>query len=91
MGRAETLPDPRKPPLVVTEGTNGHRQPILAPLERRFFVDLNYLFHRQEVEKSRSETAECEQARTVHEELAKRYEEQIETATGDDFRFQNEE
>jgi hypothetical protein len=55
------------------------------------FVDLNYLFHRQQVERSRSETAETDEARTVHEELAKRYEGQIEVVTGDDYRFPKEE
>jgi hypothetical protein len=54
-------------------------------------VDLNYLFHRQQVERSRSETAETQEARTAHEELAKRYEERIETATGDDYQFPKEE
>jgi hypothetical protein len=54
-------------------------------------VDLNYLFHRQQVERSRSETAETQEARTVHEELAKRYEKRIETVTGDDYRFPNGE
>lgn len=50
-------------------------------------MDLNYLFHRQQVERSRSETAETAEARTAHEELAKRYEDQIETLTSDDYRF----
>ena len=54
-------------------------------------MDLNYLFHRQQVERSRSETAETQEARTVHEQLAKRYEERIETVTGDDYRFPNGE
>jgi len=50
-------------------------------------VDLNYLFHRQQVERTRSETAESEEARTAHEELARRYEDRIETLTSDDYRF----
>ena len=54
-------------------------------------MDLNYLFHRQQIERRRSETAESQEARTVHEELAKRYEERIETVTGDDYRFLKEE
>jgi hypothetical protein len=54
-------------------------------------VDLNYLFHRQQVERRRSETAETQKARIAHEELAKRYEERIETVTGDDYRFPKEE
>jgi hypothetical protein len=55
------------------------------------FVDLNYLFHRQQVERTQSETAENEEARAAHEELAKRYEEQIESLTGDDYWFPKEE
>jgi predicted acetyltransferase len=54
-------------------------------------VDLNYLFHRQQVERSRSETAETKEARTAHEDLAKLYQERIETVTGDDYRFPKEE
>ena len=50
-------------------------------------MDLNYLFHRQQVERSRAETADSEEARDVHEELAKHYEERIETVTGDELRF----
>ena len=53
-------------------------------------MDLNYLFHRQQVERSRSENANSETARSAHEELAKRYEEQIETLTGDEFHFPGE-
>lgn len=54
-------------------------------------MDLNYLFHRQQVERSRSETADSEEARTAHEELARRYEERIETITSDDYSFPKEE
>ena len=50
-------------------------------------MDLNYLFHRQQVERSRSETADSDEARNVHEELARRYEEQIENMTGEDYQF----
>ena len=53
-------------------------------------MDLNYLFHRQQVERTRSEMAENEEARVAHEELAKRYEEQIESLTGDDYWFSKE-
>ena len=63
----------------------------LGSLERRHFVDLNYLFHRQQVERSRSETAKSKEARTAHEELAKRYEEQIEGLTPDDLHFPKEQ
>lgn len=40
-------------------------------------MDLNYLFHRQQVERRRAQTAESEAARKAHEELAREYEEQI--------------
>ena len=50
-------------------------------------VDLNYLFHRQQVERTRAENAESEEARNAHKELAVSYEEQIESATGDDYQF----
>jgi hypothetical protein len=40
-------------------------------------MDLNYLFYRQQVERSRSNSAECEKARKAHEELAAEYERQI--------------
>ena len=50
-------------------------------------VDLNYLFHRQQVERARSEAAQDDDARNVHEELARRYEERIETLTGEDYQF----
>ena len=48
-------------------------------------MDLNYLFHRQQVERSRAEGAPSEAARKAHEELARKYEEQIEALTGDAF------
>ena len=50
-------------------------------------MDLNYLFHRQQVERTRSEMAESAEARAAHEEFAKRYEERIETVTSDDHWF----
>jgi hypothetical protein len=84
-------PDPPKARLIVIEKTNEHPLPISRSTGAEIFVDLNYLFHRQQVERSRSETAETKEARTVHGELAKRYEECIETVTGDDYRFPNEE
>ena len=51
------------------------------------FVDLNYLFHRQQVERTRSQAASSKEARTAHGELAERYEQQIEELTSDDFQF----
>lgn len=40
-------------------------------------MDLNYLLYRQQVERSRSDSANCENARKAHEELAIQYERQI--------------
>jgi hypothetical protein len=91
LGGKRTLPDPGKAPLVVIEKTNSDRPPISRSTGAEAFVDLNYLFHRQQIERRRSETAETEKARIAQEELAKRYEERIETATGDDYRFPKEE
>ena len=53
-------------------------------------VDLNYLFHRQQVERSRAERADSGAARDVHEELAKHYEERIEKLTSDEHYFPKE-
>ena len=44
-------------------------------------MDLNYLFHRQQIERARAETAGCDEARVAHEHLARCYETQIEQAT----------
>lgn len=49
--------------------------------------DLNYLFHRQQVERSRAETAESEEARVRHEQLARCYEVQIDQATSEEFKI----
>lgn len=49
--------------------------------------DLNYLFHRQQVERTRADAAESDEARAAHEELAHRYEAQINQATDGDFQF----
>jgi hypothetical protein len=54
-------------------------------------MDLNYLFFRQQVEKIRATTAESDQARLAHEQLAQRYETMISEATSDDFHFLTEE
>jgi len=74
-------------PLVVTEGTNGNGSPISPSARAEIEVDLNYLFHRQQVERTRSETARSVEARTAHEQLAKGYEQRIETLTSDEFHF----
>ena len=50
-------------------------------------MDLNYLFFRQQVEKIRATTADNEEARLAHEQLAQRYESMITEATSDDFHF----
>jgi hypothetical protein len=47
--------------------------------------DLNYLFLRQQVERSRAEAAKSDAARKSHEELAEGYEEQIDRSTADSF------
>ncbi len=44
-------------------------------------MDINYLFLRQQVERSRAEAATSTVARTIHEELANEYERLIEDAT----------
>jgi len=50
-------------------------------------MDLNYLLHRQQVERSRAEAAHSEEARVRHEQLARCYEVQIDEATSDEFRI----
>lgn len=45
-------------------------------------MDLNYLLHRQQVERARAEAASSEAARKAHQELAQQYEGQIEALTG---------
>jgi hypothetical protein len=40
-------------------------------------MDLNYLFYRQQIERSRAETAGSEPARKAHAEMASRYEMRI--------------
>lgn len=50
-------------------------------------MDLNYLFHRQQVERSRAEAANSEAARKAHEELAQEYEEQIRRLSNGDVAF----
>ncbi|HEY1143611.1 MAG TPA: hypothetical protein VGE68_06215 [Sphingomicrobium sp.] len=43
-------------------------------------MDLNYLFHRQQVERSLADAATSETARKAHQELAGRYEDEIRKA-----------
>ncbi len=47
-------------------------------------MDLNYLLHRQQVERSRAEAATADEARAAHEALALKYEEQINELTGEE-------
>ena len=51
---------------------------IDATQRREKGMDLNYLFYRQQVERSKALTAASEAARRTHDELARKYEEQIE-------------
>jgi hypothetical protein len=44
-------------------------------------VDINYLFSRQQTERSRAEAATSHIARKIHEQLASEYERLIEDAT----------
>jgi len=48
-------------------------------------LDLNYLLYRQQVERSRATTAATEAARETHEELARKYEEEIEQLSCEEF------
>lgn len=48
-------------------------------------MDLNYLLHRQQVERSLAQAASSDAARKAHESLARKYELQIEQLTGRDF------
>ena len=50
-------------------------------------MDLNYLFHRQQVEHSLSQSAKCAAARTAHAQLAALYEESIARLTQGRVRF----
>jgi len=45
-------------------------------------MDLNYLFHRQQIERSRAAAASSEEARQAHLDLASRYEQQIQELSG---------
>ena len=45
-------------------------------------MDINYLFLRQQMERSRAQAATSDVARKIHEQLANEYERLIEDATG---------
>lgn len=44
-------------------------------------MDINYLFQRQQTERSRAATSASDTARKIHEQLASEYERMIEAAT----------
>jgi hypothetical protein len=50
-------------------------------------MDLNYLFHRQQIERSRAAAASSEEARKAHEELAREYEREIERVSRGEVNF----
>lgn len=50
-------------------------------------MDLNYLLHRQQVERSRADHASCDEARTAHAQLAALYEDAIEKLTNGNISF----
>jgi hypothetical protein len=54
-------------------------------------VDLNYLFHRQQVERSLAEAASSEAARKIHLELAEEYERRILTLSDGQVTFASTE
>jgi hypothetical protein len=52
-------------------------------------MDINYLFHRQQTERSRADAATSDVARKAHEQLANEYERLIEDATAGRISFVN--
>ena len=50
-------------------------------------MDLNYLFYRQQVERSKADSAPSEAVRSVHEKLAIGYEKKISSATDNSVQF----
>jgi hypothetical protein len=52
-------------------------------------MDLNYVFLRQQVERSRAEAADSAAARSAHEELARAYELTIERKSGGRIMFRS--
>ena len=53
-------------------------------------MDLNYLFRRQQVERSMAAAATSDEARAIHEQLARQYEAEIEKLTAAEFSFPDE-
>ena len=50
-------------------------------------MDLNYLFHRQQIERCREQSAACDESRSAHAQLAALYEQAIEEFTKGKVRF----
>lgn len=50
-------------------------------------MDLNYFLHRQQIERSRAQSAASDQARSAHAQLAALYEQAIEDITMGKLRF----
>ena len=53
-------------------------------------MDLNYLLRRQQVERTRAQAADGDEARTAHEQLARCYEAMIVDATNGTLSFSEE-
>jgi len=54
-------------------------------------LDLNYLFHRQQVERTRADSATNTEAKIAHDHLARCYEYRISRATDGRITFHHEE
>jgi hypothetical protein len=63
------------------------KRPCASHRTREDPVDLNYLFFRQQIERTLADRATNKGARKAHEDLATMYEEEIEQLTGNGFRF----
>lgn len=50
-------------------------------------MDLNYLFHRQQVERSKARSAGVATARKAHDKLARLYEDEIERGSDGKVKF----
>ena len=50
-------------------------------------MDINYLLHRQQIERSLADAAQSEEARRAHEVMASRYEEQIQQISAGSISF----
>ena len=54
-------------------------------------MDLNYLFHRQQIERSLARAAASEAARKVHEQLAEEYERRIVAISAGEVSFSSQQ